>query len=104
MNAIGLGVFVVTYILISARRFAWLRFDRPAAALLGAVATVVLGVLAPREALAAVDGATLLLLFGMMGMGAFLSLDGFFDEIELRLTRVARTPARLLGWVVWGAG
>jgi Na+/H+ antiporter NhaD/arsenite permease-like protein len=104
MNLIGLGVFVVTYVLISARRFEWLRFDRPAAALLGAVASVVLGVLGPREALAAVDGATLLLLFGMMGMGAFLSLDGFFDEIELRLTRVARTPARLLGLIVWGAG
>jgi Na+/H+ antiporter NhaD/arsenite permease-like protein len=104
MRLTGLGIFAITYVLISARRLPWLRFDRPAAALLGAVATVVLGVLAPSEALASVDGATLLLLFGMMGMGAFLSLDGFFDEIELRLTRVARTPARLLGWVVWGAG
>jgi Na+/H+ antiporter NhaD/arsenite permease-like protein len=104
MNPAGLVIFVVTYVLISARRLDWLAFDRPAGALLGAVACVVCGVLAPSAALAAVDGSTLLLLFGVMGMGAFLSLDGFFDVIEQRLTRVARTPAGLLGWVVWGAG
>lgn len=104
MNPVGLVIFVATYLLISARRLDWLSFDRPAGALLGAVACVAFGVLTPGEALGAVDGATLLLLFGVMGMGAFLSLDGFFDVIEQRLTRVARTPARLLGWLVWGAG
>src|SRR5204863_10078673 len=52
----------------------------------------------------AVDGATLLLLFGMMGMGTFLGLDGFFDAVEQRLALRARTPARLLGYLVWGAG
>jgi Na+/H+ antiporter NhaD/arsenite permease-like protein len=72
--------------------------------LLGAVACVALGVLSPSAALSAVDGATLLLLFGVMGMGAFLGLDGFFDVLEHRLTRFAGTPARLLGWMVWGAG
>jgi len=104
MNLAGVLIFVITYALISSRRLGWLGFDRPAGALLGATACVAFGVLGPREALGAVDGATLLLLFGMMGMGAFLSLDGFFDELEQRLARVARTPARLLGIVVWGAG
>jgi Na+/H+ antiporter NhaD/arsenite permease-like protein len=104
MKPLGLIVFVVSYALISARRSASLGFDRPAGALLGAAACVVLGVLGPREALAAVDGATLLLLFGMMGMGSFLGLDGFFEAIEPRLAFRARTPARLLAYVVWGAG
>ena len=104
MKPTGLIVFILSYVLISARRLDWLRFDRPAGALLGAVACVALGVLGPSEALAAVDGATLLLLFGVMGMGAFLGLDGFFDVLEHRLTRFARTPARLLGWMLWGAG
>jgi len=104
MTAPGLVIFVLTYALISARRLDWLRFDRPAGALLGAVACVAAGVLDPDEALEAVDGATLLLLFGVMGMGAFLSLDGFFDEIGRRLTGTARTPKRLLGWLVWGSG
>jgi Na+/H+ antiporter NhaD/arsenite permease-like protein len=104
MKPTGLVVFLVSYFLISARRLKWLGLDRPAGALLGAVACVVLGVLGPDDALGAVDGATLLLLFGVMGMGAFLGLDGFFDVLEHRLASKARTPARLLGWVVWGAG
>jgi Na+/H+ antiporter NhaD/arsenite permease-like protein len=104
MKPTGLVVFIISYVLISARRFDRLGFDRPAGALLGAAACVVLGVLGPREALGAVDGATLLLLFGVMGMGAFLGLDGFFDAVEQRLALWARTPARLLGYLVWGAG
>lgn len=100
----GLIVFAATYVLISARRLSWLGFDRPAGALLGAVACVGLGVLQPESALRAIDGGTLVLLFGVMGMGAFLSLDGFFTGIEARLVAWARTPARLLGGIVWGAG
>jgi Na+/H+ antiporter NhaD/arsenite permease-like protein len=104
MTAPGFIIFICTYVLISARRLGWLGFDRPAGALLGAVACVTAGVLTPDEALEAVDGATLLLLFGVMGMGAFLALDGFFEELERRLARFARTPVRLLGLVVWGSG
>ncbi len=68
------------------------------------MACVIFGVLAPGEALAAVDTATILLLFGVMGMGAFLALDGFFDDLEAGLTALARTPARLLGLIVWAGG
>lgn len=104
MNLVGVLVFAITYVLISARRLRWLGLDRPAGALLGAVACVVFGVLAPGEALAAVDSATLLLLFGVMGMGAFLSVDRFFEKAETRLVAAARTPARLLTLIVWCAG
>ncbi|MDH5671077.1 MAG: SLC13 family permease [Myxococcales bacterium] len=104
MNWLGVGVFVFTYVLISTRRVAWLGLDRPAGALLGAVACVLLGVLSPADAIGAINGPTLLLLFGVMGIGAFLALDGFFDTVELAIVRVARTPVRLLGTIVWGAG
>jgi Na+/H+ antiporter NhaD/arsenite permease-like protein len=104
MSYIALIIFAVTYLLISSRRLHWLGFDRPAGALLGAVACVTFGVLTPGDALAAVDRATILLLFGVMGMGAFLALDGFFDDLELRLASLARTPARLLGFIVWTGG
>ena len=103
-GSLGIAVFAATYVLVSVRRLGPLGLDRPAGALLGAVACVVLGVLTPGEAVAAVDGATLLLLLGVMGMGAFLALDGFFEHVEGRLAAVAGTPARLLGLIVWGAG
>ncbi len=101
---VGLCVFLVTYLLISSRKLNALPLDRPAAALLGAVACVVLGVLSPLQAINAVDGNTLLLLFGVMGMGTFLTIDGFFDTLEGWLVRTTKTPTRLLGAVVWGSG
>lgn len=104
IEPLGVVVFVITYAVISARRLQWLPLDRPAGALLGAVACVALGVLSPAAALAAIDGATLLLLFGVMGIGAFLARDGFFVAAERWLVRRAGTPTRLLGLVVWGAG
>jgi Na+/H+ antiporter NhaD/arsenite permease-like protein len=104
MSVSGIVVFAGTYVLVSSRRVGWLGLDRPAAALLGAVACVATGALAPPDALAAIDEGTLLLLFGVMGMGAFLAVDGFFEQSERRLVRVARTPARLLALVVWCSG
>ena len=100
----GIGIFFGTYLLISARRLSWLGLDRPAGALLGALCCVVFGVLQPTEALGAVNGPTILLLFGVMGMGAYLAEDGFFEDIEGAVVRFAYTPARLLGAIVWGAG
>lgn len=104
MDWTAIAIFAITYALISARRLQWLGFDRPAAVLLGAVACVASGSLSPEEAIAAVDGATLLLLLGVMGMGAFLAVDGFFDHVERHLVALAGTPTRLIGCVVWGAG
>ncbi len=104
MDLRGVVIFAITYALISARRLGWLGFDRPAGALFGAVACVVVGVLSPQEAIAAVDEDTLLLLFGMMGLGAFLAVDGFFDAVGVLAARVGKTPTRLLGLVVWGSG
>ncbi|MBN1944465.1 MAG: hypothetical protein JW797_02260 [Bradymonadales bacterium] len=101
---LGILVFFVTYVLVSARRLGWLKIDRPTGALAGAVACVLVGLVTPEQAIAAVDGRTLLLLFGMMGMGAFLGVDGFFDRAGLALAHWARTPARLLGGLVWASG
>ncbi|MDB4995465.1 MAG: Arsenic efflux pump protein [Myxococcaceae bacterium] len=98
----GLLVFGVTYALVA--RIRWLKIDRPGGALVGAVLAVVLGASSPSEASAAVDKSTLILLFAVMGMGAFLSIDGFFERATTRLASVARTRARLLGAIVWGSG
>lgn len=100
----GLVVFGVTYVLVAGRRLRWLPGDRPAGALVGAVLAVALGASTPAEAGAAVDKSTLTLLFAVMGMGAFLALDGFLDRATPRLVRAARTRGRLLGAIVWGSG
>jgi Na+/H+ antiporter NhaD/arsenite permease-like protein len=102
--SLGVLIFLITYFLISARRLDWLGLDRPSGALLGAVLTVGLGVLSPNDALAAVDARTLLLLFGVMALGAFLAVDGFFGAAEQRLVSLAKTRSRLLGCLVWGSG
>ena len=59
MSLPGIVIFALTYLVISSKRGSWLTLDRPAAALLGAVACVASGVLSPRVALEAVDGSTL---------------------------------------------
>ena len=94
MSSVAIAIFLVTYALVSARRIGHLGLDRPAAALLGAVACVAFGVLSPAAAVDAVDGHTLLLLFGVMGMGAFLVLDDFFAVLE---TRLSPSPGRRAG-------
>lgn len=101
---LGLTIFAVTYLLIAGRRLAWLPFDRPAGALAGGVAMVAFGVLSPAEAIDAIHGETLLLLFGLMGMGAFLAADGFLDRAADALAARCGSASRLLGALVWGAG
>lgn len=101
---VAIGIFALTYVLMSGGGFGRLRLDRTAAALLGAAACVAFGVLTPEAALAAIDGATLTLLLGMMGIAAILGADGFFERAATALAARAATPARLLGWTVWGVG
>ncbi|QED26818.1 anion transporter [Microvenator marinus] len=104
MNLGGLVIFALVYLAVSARRIGVFGLDRPAVTLLGAVACVAFGVLAPEQAIHAVDWDTLLLLLGVMGMGAFLVVDGFFTVLQSKLARFAHSPRKLLGAIIWGAG
>src|SRR5262245_38465714 len=96
----GLVVFAVTYVLVAGRRLRGLPIDRPAGALVGAVLAVALGGSTPAEAGVAVDKSTIVLLFAVMGMGAFLSIDGFLDRVTPRIVGIAKTRKRLLGALV----
>lgn len=100
----GVLVFAITYVLVAGKHHRAIKVDRPAGALIGAVLAVALGALTPDEAARAVDHTTIVLLFAVMGMGAFLSLDGFFERAGERVVAWARTPRRLVGATVWGAG
>jgi Na+/H+ antiporter NhaD/arsenite permease-like protein len=100
----GLLVFAVTYALVATRRLRFARLDRPAGAIVGAVLAVAVGAITPDEAAKAVDHTTIVLLFAVMGMGAFLSLDGFFERAGRIVVAHARTRRRLVGAIVWGSG
>ncbi|GAB4207629.1 MAG: anion transporter [Sandaracinaceae bacterium] len=104
LQPLGIALFIVAYLLVSLRRLGWLGLDRPAGALVGAVLFVATGILTPEDALGAVDPATLLLLFAVMGAGAFLAIDGFFESAEALVLSHVRTPKGLLAAIVWGAG
>lgn len=93
----ALVVFTATYLVIASRRLAVLGLDRPAGALVGAVAMVAVGRLAFGDAMAAVDLPVLTLLFGVMVIAAYLEEARFFRfAAYLVLTRA--TSARSLIW------
>jgi Na+/H+ antiporter NhaD/arsenite permease-like protein len=89
-------VFLFTYVALSIGRVPGLRSDRLAASVIGAVALVAFRVLSFREAQAAVDGATLALLFGMMLLSAALDISGTFALAGFWMTKRASRPITLL--------
>lgn len=101
---LAIAIFAFTYVLISGRRLKILPLNRPAAALLGTVLMVGCGVMTPEQAYRAVDYDTLVLLLGMMLMAAYLSLAGFFDWIADEILKIAKTPQRLLLYLILTSG
>lgn len=89
---------------IAIGRVPGLRMNRASIALVGAVGLLLIGVVSPGDALAAVDFHTLALLFGMMVLNVNLRLAGFFRLLATHLLRVARTPRQLLALVVLSSG
>jgi len=97
-------VFALTYLVVALGGFPGLRVDRTGAAVVGAAATVALGVLSPEEAYRSVDLATLVLLFGTMVVVGHLRLAGFFRWAGVVVARHVRTPFALLAGLIVCAG
>ena len=89
-------VFAATYALVATRRLAWLPVGRVAGALLGAAVMVAIGALTPAQSFAAIDHDTILLLFAMMLLMAYLERGGLFERVAVGALLLARTPAQLL--------
>ena len=103
-EVLAIVIFGFTYVLISGRRLKVLPLNRPAAALLGAVLMVAAGVMTPERAYRAVDYDTLVLLLGMMIVAAYLCLAGFFDWAADWVLQAAKTPQRLLLYLIITSG
>ena len=71
-------IFMLTYLALALGRVPGLRIDRAGIALVGAAAMLACGVLSMHDAAKAVDYETIVLLFGMMVVVAYLGLAGFF--------------------------
>jgi Na+/H+ antiporter NhaD/arsenite permease-like protein len=93
---LALAIFLITYVFIAGSSLPGLRLDRPGGALAGAAAMVAARVVTPAEARGAIDGDTIVLLFGMMIMSAYLTLSGFFRTVAYQVLKVAGTPRTLL--------
>ena len=78
LRVVALVAFVGTYLGLALGRLPGFRVDRTGVAIIGASVMVVSGVLPWEKAVAAVDAHTLVLLFGMMIVAAYLRLSGFF--------------------------
>jgi Na+/H+ antiporter NhaD/arsenite permease-like protein len=97
-------IFAVTYVALAAGRLPYLRVDRPAAALCGAVAMVVTGQLTLEQAMAAVDLQVLGLLFGVMVIAAYLQEARFFRFTSWWVLTRARSARSLLWGLVFVSG
>jgi Na+/H+ antiporter NhaD/arsenite permease-like protein len=72
-------IFGLTYLALAFGKIPGLRIDRAGIALVGAAAMMACGVLSMQDAARAVDYETIVLLFGMMVVVAYLRFAGFFS-------------------------
>jgi Na+/H+ antiporter NhaD/arsenite permease-like protein len=101
---IALVVFAGTYLGLALGRLPIFRVDRTGVAIIGGAIVVVSGVVSWDRAVAAVDAHTLVLLFGMMIVAAYLRLSGFFRLVTYAAVRRAHTPVGLLALIIVAAG
>jgi len=101
---IALVAFAGTYLGLALGRLPFFRVDRTGVAIIGGAVVVVSGLLPWDRAVAAVDAHTLVLLFGMMIVAAYLRLSGFFRLVTYAAVRRAHTPVGLLALIIAAAG
>lgn len=103
-RVLALAVFAAAYIGFGIGRLPGFRVDRTGVAIIGAAAMVVGGLLSWDAAVRSVDANTLVLLFGMMIVAAYLRLSGFFGLMTLWAIRRAHGPRSLLIAVIAVSG
>ena len=89
-------IFGLTYLALALGKVPGLRIDRAGIALVGAAAMLACGVLSMRDAAKAVDYETIVLLFGMMVVVAYLRMAGFFALATERIAARFSGPLSLL--------
>jgi Na+/H+ antiporter NhaD/arsenite permease-like protein len=88
------AIFLCSYVVFALGKFPGMKIDRPGAAIIGAVLMVAFRAVRPADALRFIDFGTVVLLFSMMLLVAYLHLDGVFDWVTEWI--VARIQTRHL--------
>ena len=97
-------IFLGTYLVLVIGRLPWSRVDRTGGCIIGATLMIAFGVLDVKQAVAAIDFDTIILLFGMMIVVANLRLSGFFGAVTEWAVEHAHGPFVLLVAIVLVAG
>ena len=98
------AIFGLTYLALAIGRVPGLKIDRSGIALVGAAGMLAFGVLDLHDAAKAVDYETLILLFGMMVVVAYLRLAGFFALATDRIAGRFASPRPLLAVTIGLSG
>ena len=97
-------IFAGVYLVLAIGRLPGFRVDRTGACIIGASLMIAAGVLDLRQAWAAIDYDTIILLFGVMIVVANLRLSGFFAAVAEWVVEHAHRPLVLLAAIVFVAG
>jgi Na+/H+ antiporter NhaD/arsenite permease-like protein len=103
-DAICLSLSAISLVGIAIGSFPPLKMNRATIAVAGATALAVSGCLTLEEAIAAINGKVLLLLFSMMAIVASLKASGLLEAATRFALSRARSPRSLLGLVVVFSG
>jgi Na+/H+ antiporter NhaD/arsenite permease-like protein len=90
-------IFGLTYVALALGKVPGLRIDRAGIALVGAAAMLAIGALSMHDAAKAIDYETIVLLFGMMVLVAYLRIAGFFAGATEWIPAHFSGPFSLLG-------
>src|SRR5579872_1849531 len=93
------AIFLGSYLVFAIGKFPGMKIDRPGAAIIGAVLMVAFGIVRPESVLHLIDFKTIVLLFSMMLIVAYLHLAGFFDWIT-QIVSTRLKPPQLLPAVI----
>lgn len=93
---ISLAIFLLVYIVISARQTRILNLNSASVVLVGSVLMVLFGIMTLEEAFRSIDPNTIILLLGTMIFSAYLERTKFFEFTSLWFIRRANTPNLIL--------
>jgi Na+/H+ antiporter NhaD/arsenite permease-like protein len=100
VTAAVVSIFALVYLGMILGGLPLVQLDRTGVALLGAIALVAIGAVAPEEAARSIHLPTVVLLFSFMVISAQMRLGGFYTRVTQAVAALPLSPATLLAAVI----